>query len=70
MPWPMTSTIEALMADQAKKTVGQYVEWIGKYVEAAMEDMNNMRAAQQQAAGAHVGTGPAAAWQLCIHLVA
>lgn len=40
------------MADQARKTVGQYVEWIGKYVEAALEDMNNMRAAQQQATGA------------------
>lgn len=54
------------MADQARKTVGQYVEWIGKYVEAALEDINNMRAAQQQAAGACWRPGPAAAWQLCI----
>jgi hypothetical protein len=48
----MTSTIESLMADQAKKTVGQYVEWIGKYVEASLEDINNMRRVQQEAAGA------------------
>jgi hypothetical protein len=55
----MTGTIEALMADQAKKTVGQYVEWIGKYVEAALEDINNMQAAaQQQAAGACGDAGP------------
>lgn len=39
------------MADQAKKTVGQYVEYIGKYVEAALEDMNNMRRLQDEAAG-------------------
>jgi hypothetical protein len=48
VPWPMTGTVEAVMADQAKKTVGQYVHWIGKYVEAALEDINNL---QQQAAG-------------------
>lgn len=58
MPWPMTGTVEALMADQAKKTVGQYVDWIGKYVEAALEDINNLRQAQQQAAGAAEGGGP------------
>jgi len=47
----MTGTVEAIMADQAKKTVGQYVEYIGKYVEAALEDMNNMRRLQDEAAG-------------------
>lgn len=40
------------MADQAKKSVGQYVDWIGTYVEACLEDVNNMRRAQQEAAGA------------------
>lgn len=47
----MQGTIESLMADQAKKTVGQYVEWIGSYVEGALEDINNMRRQQEDAAG-------------------
>lgn len=50
------------MADQAKKTVGQYVDWIGKYVEEALEEINNMRQAQQAAEGVdicrcHAGQG-------------
>lgn len=51
------------MADQAKKTVGQYVEYIGGYVEAALEEMNNQRKMQQEqqqlvaAAGANGGGG-------------
>jgi hypothetical protein len=47
------------MADQAKKTVGQYVNWISKYVEACLEDINNMRQlqAQEQTAGGCLGTG-------------
>lgn len=64
VPWPMTGTIEALMADQAKKTVGQYVDWIGKYVEAALEDINNLRQAQQQAAG-EMGLGSGCC--SCVH---
>lgn len=50
------------MADQAKKTVGQYVDWIGKYVEAALEDINNLR--QQQAAGEE-GLGATACDRQC-----
>jgi hypothetical protein len=49
----MQGTVETLMADQATKTVGKYVNWISKYVEACLEDINNMRQlqAQEQAAG-------------------
>lgn len=50
------------MADQAKKTVGQYVDWIGNYVEAALEDINNLR--QQQAAGEE-GLGATACDRQC-----
>lgn len=33
---------------QAKKTVGQYVEYISKYVEDVLQQMNNEAAMQQQ----------------------
>jgi cobyrinic acid a,c-diamide synthase len=33
---------------QAKKTVGQYVEYISKYVEGVLQQMNNEAAMQQQ----------------------
>uniref|UniRef100_A0A383WNN4 VASt domain-containing protein n=1 Tax=Tetradesmus obliquus TaxID=3088 RepID=A0A383WNN4_TETOB len=48
VPWPMTSTVEALMADEAKRTVGQYVDYITKYVEGVLQQMNNEAAMQQQ----------------------
>lgn len=48
VPWPLQSTVEALMADEAKKTVGEYVEFITKYVDRKLTEMNNLAAVQQQ----------------------
>eukprot|EP00882_Tetradesmus_deserticola_P011281 GHRQ01011932.1.p1 GENE.GHRQ01011932.1~~GHRQ01011932.1.p1 ORF type:complete len:194 (+),score=61.76 GHRQ01011932.1:695-1276(+) len=48
VPWPLQSTVEALMADQAKQTVGQYVEYVSKHVEGVLQQMNNEAAMQQQ----------------------
>lgn len=63
VPWPMTGTVEAIMVDQAKKTVGQYVEYIGKYVEAALEDANNnLRRGQEESAGVGTSFWAAAGW--------
>jgi hypothetical protein len=59
----MQGTVEALMADQARKTVGQYVDYIGCYVEAALEEMNNQRKQQQQQPGAAAAVSFPAALQ-------
>jgi hypothetical protein len=41
-------TDESICFMQAKKTVGQYVEYISKYVEDVLQQMNNEAAMQQQ----------------------
>eukprot|EP00878_Enallax_costatus_P002647 GHUV01002832.1.p1 GENE.GHUV01002832.1~~GHUV01002832.1.p1 ORF type:complete len:359 (+),score=140.60 GHUV01002832.1:154-1230(+) len=48
VPWPLQSTVESLMADEAKQTVGKYVDYISKYVEEALTEMNNLALLQQQ----------------------
>lgn len=48
VPWPLQSTVETLMADEAKQTVGKYVDYISKYVEDALTEMNNLAELQQQ----------------------
>lgn len=45
VPWPMQGTIESIMADEAKRTVGKYVDYITKYVE---DELNNQLLQQQQ----------------------
>jgi hypothetical protein len=46
---------------QAKKTVGQYVEYISKYVEGVLQQMNNEAAMQQQLQQVQQQGGPCCA---------
>jgi hypothetical protein len=68
VPWPMQGTIETLMADQAAKTVGRYVDFVRGYVEEELTRRNNAAAAaeeggvvgvEQQATAGEAGAQPA-----------
>jgi hypothetical protein len=59
----LASTIEAVMAAEAKRTVGQYVEFITKYVE---NSMNNLQLTQQEMARQQLESNSQQAEQLAL----